>query len=148
MGYNFVEMNLESIEKIASWEYEGAVKSIYVQPYFDSYNEATGEMRGPADCKGFAVYDDEFLVGLFEYYFYDKIMEIGLALNPDLVGQGLGQKFLEAGISFGLSNFNYREDYIKLTVNEANLPALKIYERAGFYRYGNDGQEIEMRLQR
>lgn len=145
MKFKFVPMTLEYVKQIKTWRYTGYVKNIYMQPYFDSYNGITGKMKGPGGCEGFAALNQNRLVGLFEYYFKDEIIEIGLALKPELAGKGLGKEFVKQGINFGIKKFRYKREYIKLTVNIQNKPAIRVYEKAGFKEYRRKDDEIEMR---
>ncbi|WP_157949925.1 GNAT family N-acetyltransferase [Vallitalea okinawensis] len=144
MKFEFVPMTLDYADLIKKWKYTGYVKSIYMEPYFDTFNE-TGKMRGPGGCEGFVVLNQSRLVGLFEYYFIDEIMEIGLALKPELTGKGYGKDFVHQGIKFGIKNFEYKRKYIKLTVNILNKPAIKVYEKVGFEEHKRNEGEIEMR---
>lgn len=145
MKFEFIPMTLDYARQINTWEYSGYVKSIYVEPYFNSFDEATGKVKGPDGCEGFAGVNQNTLVGLFEYYFRDEIMEIGLALNPELVGKGFGKDFVLQGIYFGINEFKYKQKYVKLTVNIQNKPAIRVYEKAGFIEYTRKENEIEMR---
>ena len=86
------------------------------------------------------------IAGLFEFYFEDDIMEITLTLNPDLIGKGFGSEFIREGIFFGLKAYNYKKNYIRLTVNEKNKPAIKAYKKVGFDDYNKNDSLIEMRM--
>ena len=145
MNFEFVPMNLEYIKKIEKWKYNGFLKEIYVKPYFDNYNEETKEMKGPGGCDGFAVLNQNKLIGLFEFYFKENIMEIGLAISPDIVGQGFGEEFLRKGIEFGINHYDYNKEYIQLSVNKKNKPAIRVYEKAGFIHCNSEDDSIEMR---
>ena len=142
--FEFSPVTLETIKVVGNWRYDGVVKSIYITPYLESIR-AEKSIKGPDGCDGFIAYSDNSLAGLFEFYFEDDIMEIGVALNPDLVGKGLGKDFIDAGLDFGIENYNYTEDYIRLTVNENNKSAIKVYENVGFSYYNKNGDLIEMR---
>ncbi|MTI65635.1 MAG: GNAT family N-acetyltransferase [Firmicutes bacterium] len=144
MNYNFVSMNIEYAKKIKKWRYNGFVKSIYIKPYFENYKE-NKKLKGPSNCEGYVVLSDDEIIGLFEYYFTDDILEIGLALNPKLVGKGLGKEFVDEGIKFGIKEFSYKGEYIKLTVNSKNKPAIRVYKNIGFIKYSKNEDEIEMR---
>ncbi len=145
MKFEFVPMNLEYAKQIKTWKYNGVVKNIYVAPYFNSFDDTTGEMKGPGGCEGFAVLDQNKLVGLSEYYLKEEIIEIGLALSPDVVGRGHGKEFVKQGIDFGINKFDYKGKYIKLNVNINNKPAIKVYKKVGFKEYKRDADSIEMR---
>ncbi len=145
MKFEFVPMTLNYINKIKNWQYDGFVKNIYVKPYFNNFDKETGKMKGPEGCEGFAVLNQNRLMGLFEYYFKNEIMEIGLALKPELVGKGLGKEFVNQGIEYGLNKFKYKKEYIKLNVNIKNKSAIRVYEKTGFKEYTRKADEIEMR---
>lgn len=145
MVFKFVPINLEYLKEIKNWKYDGFIKNIYLEPYFENIDRKNAELRGPDGCKGFAALYQNRLAGLFEYYFRGEIIEIGLALNPDLVGKGYGKVFVEQGVDFGIKNFDYQEEYIKLNVNINNKAAVKVYKKAGFKEYNRKDDSIEMR---
>ncbi len=141
----FKKMTFESALIIKQWEYSGFVKKIEMKFYFDNY-EKTGELRGPGGCYGYAVYDQDELIGLFEYYNVDDIMELGLALSPKKAGKGLSKDFILSGIKFGIKEFNYKRDYLMLNVNVLNKPAVNAYLKAGFIKHHEIEGNIEMRF--
>lgn len=146
MNYTFEPININIARIIDTWKYNGFMKNIYMDPYFESYENGDIILKGPNSCEGFAVYKDDELFGLFEYYLDDKLIEIGLAINPKYIGKGLGLDFLQEGLQFCVKNYNYKKDFIKLFVNKANLPAFKIYRKAGFKIYKEFDDEYEMRI--
>ncbi len=140
-------MSIKYAKILGNWQYDGYVKKIYVDPYLKNNEKETDQMRGPGGCYGFVAIDLEKsqLVGLFEYYFNDDSMEIGLALNPALIGKGLAKNFVLKGVEFGVNYFDYAGDYVKLHVNTNNVPAVKAYRQAGFALASQDGDKLEMR---
>lgn len=142
MKFEFKPMTKENAKVIQTWRYSGFIKKIYVAPYFSGVDEN----KGPADCEGFAVFFQEKLVGLFEYYFKKGVLEIGLALSPSLSGTGRGTAFVQQGIKFGIKHFNYGGQFIKLSVNVQNKPALRVYQKVGFREYSRKNNTIEMHL--
>ena len=58
-------------------------------------------------------------------------MEIGLALNPSIIGKGLGVEFVTKGIEFGIEKYDYKEEYIKLNVDEIK-DIKEQFEQRGF----------------
>jgi len=73
------------------------------------------------------------LVGFIECTFDDeKVMEIGCALVPDFLGQGLGCEFISSCMEFVLDHFNYDQRVIKTLLKPGDIHAIKVYERVGF----------------
>ncbi|MCF8000534.1 MAG: GNAT family N-acetyltransferase [Halanaerobiales bacterium] len=146
MNYKFEPMKIDQARVIDKWKYTGVVKEIYMDPYFDSFENGDIVLKGPGGCEGFAVYYQDEIIGLFEYYTTDNIMEIGLALNPKYVGKGLGLEFLLAGLKFGIENYNYNKEFIKLNVDKDNTPAVKLYKKAGFEIYNENNDSYDMKV--
>ena len=70
------------------------------------------------------------MVGMFQFLRQGRTVEIGLALRPDLTGQGLGLAFVRAGLAHGASRF--APALYRLDVAAFNERARRVYERAGF----------------
>ncbi|TNE55876.1 MAG: N-acetyltransferase [Bacteroidetes bacterium] len=146
--FDFRVLGIEEVKIIASWRYDpnqGFDSNIVMQPYLDNFDQGL-PLLGPAACQGFAVYKQEKLAGLFEYYRVDRRMSIGLALNPSLVGIGLGQSFVEEGITFGIRHFNYKGEEVFLNVHPGNLAAIKVYQKVGFQLIDTSEEELKMSL--
>jgi len=79
------------------------------------------------------------------------VLEIGLGLHPERTGQGLGKRFLEAGLAYSRRRFAPKQ--FTLSVASFNRRAITVYERTGFapvriYTHRTKGGEwefIEMR---
>ena len=79
------------------------------------------------------------------------MLEIGLGLHPERTGQGLGKRFLEAGLQY--ARHRYAPNQFTLSVASFNRRAITVYERAGFARVrvfmhwtnGGEWECIEMR---
>lgn len=114
------EMSEESHVAMRSWRYP---------PPYDFYD---GDVDPPSNPERFfvALDPDRELVGF--YYFEEKppVLDYGLGLRPDLVGQGLGLDFFNAGLAFARERYEPRHVY--LHVAEFNERARRVYERAGF----------------
>ena len=98
-------------------------------PPYDFYD---GDVDPPLNPERFFVALDPEgeLVGF--YYFEEKPpdLDYGLGLRPDLVGQGLGLEFFNAGLAFAHERYEPRRVY--LHVAEFNERARIVYQRAGF----------------
>jgi ribosomal-protein-alanine N-acetyltransferase len=92
-------------------------------------------------------FSDNFLINSRELW-------IGFGLRPDLVGRGLGFKFVAACVQFAVAQCNYRGEYVRLGVAQFNKRAIKAYRRAGFEIYehstgliaGKEYERVHMRL--
>lgn len=122
-----------------SWRYSGFEKAIYMDRYHESKKRGDCPLKGPRGCYGYAVYNIENeIFGLFEYYFEDDGVYLGLAINPDYVGRGLSTKFINDGIDFLTQNFTF-DKQIKIEVHRKNIQGIKSYEKCGFRLSRRDG---------
>jgi ribosomal-protein-alanine N-acetyltransferase len=158
MNYIFVPMNREYASIIVdTWKYEKEY-SIY-----DYSNEAEHMLDEKSWGRGiFAVLNqDGDLIGELsieffdaqgqytEYHDYDdeallneRELWIGFGLRPDLVGQGLGVKFVTACVEHAVQKYRYHGEYVRLGVAKFNQRALKTYEKAGFQIFEHTVGEI------
>jgi RimJ/RimL family protein N-acetyltransferase len=72
----------------------------------------------------------ETLVGFFSFVPRGAIVDIGVALRPDLTGRGLGLGFVLAGLEFATERF--KPAAFRLDVAVFNQRARRVYERARF----------------
>lgn len=124
-------MSQDEAQEIAEWRYE---------PPYDFYDADAdhrdlAELLDPAQRgdRYFSAHDAEgSLIGYFGFSSHDDDVGVGVGvgLRPDLTGRGLGQSFLEAGLTFARERFAPRR--FKLGVAEFNTRAIIVYERAGF----------------
>ena len=117
-------MTADDAEAIAAWHYPG--------PYaFYDWDQDPGDLAelldpGEWGRRYFAADAGGELAGFFVFKPHEDGIDIGLGLRPDLTGQGLGARFLEAGLRFG------RAERYTLAVAAFNRRAIVVYERAGF----------------
>jgi RimJ/RimL family protein N-acetyltransferase len=57
-------------------------------------------------------------------------LDLGLGMRPDLTGQGLGGRFVQAGLN--LAEAKYSPDGFRLTVAAFNKRAIRVYKNCGF----------------
>ncbi|WP_198162690.1 GNAT family N-acetyltransferase [Halobacillus mangrovi] len=145
MHFKFKPITIEYVKEIDSWNYKGFIEEVLMTPYFES-SKKNETLVGPGGCEGFVALLDNQPAGLFEFNIMGSTMEIGLALRPDLVGKGLGVKYVNQGIKFGLQYYDSHLNYIRLVVDSRNKAAIRVYEKAGFKKYEQKDNEIEMRM--
>lgn len=130
--YLFVPMSVEYAEEIAyKWKYK--------EPY-SFYNMTENEEdlqqflnQETWEDSVYAVLDEQKqLVGFFQYNIQNSELVIELGLKPELTGMGLGEKFIQSGLTFGISKFRDMTDSIALTAASFNKGAIKIYQKLGF----------------
>jgi len=143
MAFKFLELKIEQVQKIATWRMSIKSRYIDMQAYFESYSNDVAPLSGPDNCLGFAVMQDEVLIGLFEYYERGDDFEIGLAIAPKWRGKGLGVSFVSEGIAFGKTLFP-KATKVNLEVSRFNRAAVKIYRKIGFEACGHHNRFIYM----
>ncbi len=77
----------------------------------------------------------------FSIYDSNDLTDIGLGINPDLCGQGLGLNFLHKGLVFARTNFSTKR--FRLTVAAFNHRAINVYQKAGFEKCNSFTRIIE-----
>ncbi|MGG0655283.1 GNAT family N-acetyltransferase [Rummeliibacillus pycnus] len=132
------EMNETLAKEILNWQYD---------PPYDFYNnDCTDENIIELLNDQFKAIVDEHnqIVGFFcvgesakvpagyKFGVYDAdLIDIGLGMNPNLVGKGFGFEFCTSIIYFIKNQFG--ESPIRLTVATFNKRAIHLYEKLGFF---------------
>ena len=111
-----------AFKEMATWRYP---------PPYDFYDGDAEPVRNPE--RFFEVRDQEGrLVGFYYLEARGDEVEYGLGLRPDLTGQGLGLRFVMAGLAF--AEQRYRPQRVVLSVAAFNERAKRVYEHAGFHQ--------------
>ncbi|MED0970175.1 GNAT family protein [Bacillus paramycoides] len=134
MGYVFTVMTQKEAEEIAhNWHYEGEYSFYNMEADQEDLAEfLNGEMRGNHT---FSVKENDTTIGFFSFCkINNRTVDMGLGMRPDITGNGLGLKFVNAGLDF--SKEKYGCNYIALSVATFNERAIKVYKRAGFEAVG------------
>ncbi|SMC18524.1 Acetyltransferase (GNAT) domain-containing protein [Clostridium acidisoli DSM 12555] len=138
MKLNIKQMNYDEAKQISKW--------IYKEPYsiysMDGSDNCIGELLNETY---FSASDEEnHLIGYYCFgesaqvpvgnqfgaYECKDITDIGLGINPNLCGQGLGLKFFISGLDYARNNLSAKR--FRLTVATFNKRAIKVYQKAGF----------------
>ena len=134
----FIEkLNKKMAKEIINWK--------YTKPYDFYNNENTDEaMKELLDGSYYALVDEcKELIGFFcigenaqvpignQFGVYTEgLVDMGLGMNPNLVGKGNGFEFCTYIIKF--IEGHYKGTPIRLTVAKFNLRAIHLYEKLGF----------------
>ena len=137
MQISFSPVTDPQIRQFAAWEYE---------PPYDIYNE------DPAQAEEIVTYyldpqfnahaltgEDGRLIGICSFgpdgrvpggsYAHDAL-DIGLAINPELTGQGNGHIFISAVLDFAWEKFNPAA--CRVTIAAFNRRAQRVWQKVGF----------------
>jgi RimJ/RimL family protein N-acetyltransferase len=147
LNLTFKKLDIETIKLIVQWRYSESDDGFYMDPYLDSYLATPDEIKGPGGCDGYGVYLEDQLFGLFEFKFVKNELEIGCALEPTYQGCGYGKEFVLAGVSFGVSEYEYTGSRVVLDVDVSNIAARKVYEKVGFKVESRSEESIRMVLE-
>lgn len=136
MELNIKQMNYDEAKQISKW--------VYKEPYsiysMDGSNNCIDELLNGAyfsvsdienNLMGYYCFGKSAQVGnQFGVYDCREITDIGLGINPNLCGQGLGLEFFSKGLDFARNNLSVKR--FRLTVATFNQRAINVYLRAGF----------------
>lgn len=135
-----VELNISKIEVMSNdyaneiaykWKYRGRYAFYNIMQAEQELKEFLNKELHKSTF--YAVLGEkEELIGFYSYAFENDIMWIGLGLKPKLTGKGFGKSFMQRALEFGISEFNYAESKILLTVAEFNKRAIHLYESFDF----------------
>jgi [ribosomal protein S18]-alanine N-acetyltransferase len=150
-AFRFRLMSQADAEAIACWHYPDPF-SFY--DWTSDPNDLAGLLDPTARGDDYVAVEDEAgsLIGFFHFKRpHGPRLEIGLGLHPEWTGQGLGRRFLEAGLEYARRRFAPKQ--FTLSVASFNRRAITVYERAGFapvrvfthWTNGGEWEFIEMR---
>lgn len=132
MNYRFEPMTADAADRIVDWHYP--------EPY-SFYDMGADEddlalFLDPENWPDtyFAVREGDDLAGFFSFEEDDGAVIVGLGMHPDLTGDGRGEAFVRAGLSFAADR--YASDEFRLSVATFNERAITVYERVGFEGVG------------
>lgn len=137
MKISFKPVTDEQIRQYVSWQYE---------PPYDIYNESPDNEASivayylDPQYNAHGMTDENGrLVGICSFgpdgrvpggsYTRDAL-DIGLAIRPDLTGQGQGHTFIQAVLDFTWAHFNPAA--CRVTIAAFNLRAQRVWQKAGF----------------
>jgi RimJ/RimL family protein N-acetyltransferase len=81
-----------------------------------------------------AVGDDGRLEANWYFACEGDVVEVGIGLRPDLIGRGLGERYMDAQLEYARGQWAPRR--FRLYVASWNERAIRLYERLGFREAG------------
>lgn len=135
MRFRFRPLRWRDAVTIARWHYDGSYAfydmSLAVLLGVVAVQWVLRSLGLITFCAVYADRDErEQLVGVFSFLRHSNALEIGLGLQPDLTGQGIGLTFVQAGLDYARVYFAPKR--FQLVVAAFNTRAITVYERAGF----------------
>ena len=150
MEISFKPVNEKQIRQFVHWHYP---------PPYDIYNE------NPDNAPEIAAYylepeinahamtgEDGRLIGICSFgpdgrvpggSYREDALDIGLAINPDLTGQGMGHLFIEAVLNFAWAYF--KPNACRVTIAAFNHRARRVWQKAGFEMVERFGRQSDNR---
>lgn len=138
MRFSFKPLTHEGAREISGWSYE--------EPYsiYNGNPESVPALLDPQNRYHAAFDESGTLAGYFcfgadaripageriEIYKGENVLDVGLGLNPQLTGKGIGAEFVRAGLRFAGEAFH--PSAFRLTVATFNQRAIRVYKKVGF----------------
>lgn len=123
-------MSQEDAQEMCSWEYSGQYRV-----YNNSWEKMAEQGISYADEETrrkefYTLMRDGKMIGFFRLRHGEKVVELGLGLRPDLCGQGLGKKLVQAAVQEHKKRFG--DLPLWLAVRVWNERAIRCYRACGF----------------
>ena len=139
MSYSFNKMDEISARAILGWRYDPPydiynlptddVESV-VQYMMDPQNAYSSIADEHGELVAYCCFGREGQVPGGDYS--RDALDIGMGVHPELTGQGLGHEFVNSVLDYAGAKFSPCE--YRVTVAEFNERALRVWEKAGFWR--------------
>jgi [ribosomal protein S18]-alanine N-acetyltransferase len=130
--FHVVPMEIRHAEEICQWMYEPPYHIYNWQPW--EQMQALGIEFGDPELRSeqyvSVVNDQGALCGFAQLFPMEGVVRLGIGMNPELCGQGLGKYFMEAIVQAALDRYPERE--VDLEVLTWNQRAIRTYRKSGF----------------
>lgn len=135
-GYLFFPLTRRQAERIVDWSYDPPYEvydlrpedlmALLIKEYrYHQVLDATG------DLVGYCCYGEDARVPGGDYSRGEpEVLDVGIGMRPDLVGQGLGRGFVRAVLDFARQA--YQPQIFRATVADFNQRSLKTFRHLGF----------------
>ena len=132
VSFHVVPMEIRHAEDICQWIYEPPYNIYGWQPWEQMHD--LGIEFGDPELRSqqyvSVVNDHKALCGFAQLFPMEGVVRLGIGMNPDLCGQGLGKSFVNAVVDLALKR--YPDWEVDLEVLTWNQRAIKTYRKCGF----------------
>ncbi|GAK14549.1 GNAT family N-acetyltransferase [Geomicrobium sp. JCM 19039] len=142
-----VSMSKAAAIEIISWTYEPPYSMYNLENVPEQIEELLNGNYYAYPCPDGTVYgffcyghDAQVPGGQKNGVYKSDALDIGVGMNPTFTGQGYGQSFFQAGLSYGRETF--KPNRFRLSVNRSNQRAINLYRKCNFAtvdRFNNPG---------
>jgi ribosomal-protein-alanine N-acetyltransferase len=129
-------MRKQDAEEIVSWRYP-VPYSMYnlskndIPVLLNSENWYFSIHDGPAQLMGYCCFGEEARVPGGEYTESEsEVLDVGVGMNPEKVGKGLGKFFIGAILAFALEEFGPSK--FRVSIAEFNKRSQRVFQNQGF----------------
>ena len=142
----FSTISDDQVRQFVSWRYE---------PPYDIYNENPAQVeeivayyRNPQFQAHSMTDDNGRLIGICSFgpdgrvpggLYHHDALDIGLAIRPDLTGQGQGHTFIQAVLNFAWKKF--QPPACRVTIAAFNKRAQRVWQKVGFTQVEQFGRQ-------
>ena len=129
-------------ELVCAWNYQGDYEIYNMPPYREQKEQGVGLGNPRCGSNYYAYYDGNKLVGFTNILEEPQEVFIGIGIDPDLCGQGYGQRILR--LTREISKTLYPGKPLYLEVRSWNQRAVNCYKKAGFTVDGEAFEQATM----
>lgn len=137
-AYHLSPLERDQAERIIGWNYGPPfrvyelspedLETLFIPKY--RYHQV---LDGSGDLVGYCCFGEDARVAGGDYSRGEpEVLDVGIGLRPDLVGQGLGHGFVTDILEYARKTF--QPDLFRVTVADFNLRSLKTFQKLGFER--------------
>ncbi len=143
MIISFKEMNEEYANIIVSKDSIGNNKCYNINHEPEDIDDLLEDSDG---YEFFVSFIDEEIIGYIECYFEDEVLEVGMALLPEYISEGLGTDFVSQAVEYLVDYYEYAGEVIRSFVSVDDSRTIEVMERVGFNKIDTTKKWVEMEL--
>lgn len=135
---NFTELNNEEKEEVLEWRNDAEIRKYMLDPHIikpEEHYSFIDSLRGDKNKVYYLIKEDNEKIGvinLVDIDFKELNATAGMYLNPSLIGSGKGRVLVDTIIEVSINKYHLKKIFLKVLKN--NNRAIKLYNKAGFYK--------------